>query len=150
MKQTIEPPDDDEARARLTAHHVDLDAHHVELPNNERPQPTRHQRRAQAALNKRYRKRANAHSCVLHRECTAAGVRIHLEDMSLLHGFHVARGEGTCPACPVCMQCDARGMKVPTLNAKERVEVLDAWKELLEEAKRGKAPRDERNDDDQP
>lgn len=119
--------------------------HLVETPNYERG-PTRHQRRAAAAANQRFRKRASAHSCVLHRECTAAGVRIHLEDMKLLHAFHVARGEAKCPSCPVCMECGARKLRVPTLNAAERKEVLDAWSEMLEEAKRAKAPREERAD----
>lgn len=114
-------------------------------PLGSQHRPSRDERRARLAFAKRQHKKAAAHSCVLQRESVAAGVAIHISGIQH-HMFHLAKGERSCPICPVCNQCAARRIQPPTLKTSERAEAIEAWVELLDLAK---ASNDKREGEDQ-
>lgn len=78
-----------------------------EQPSTER-QPSRHQRRAIAAIQRRQHARAAKHSCVLHRDCVEAGVAVEVAPGEY-HAIHQARGELECAMCPTCQDDELRG-----------------------------------------
>lgn len=96
---------------------------------------TRKQRRAQQTLERRFRKRAVAHHCVLDRDCTEAGVAVEIDNAQEFHKLHTARGEPTCSACPVCEQFRVSGKPPTKFSAGERAGIELQWRGRLAEAK---------------
>lgn len=94
-------------------------------------QRSRRQRRAQEALHRRQHNKAVQHSCVLHRDCVEYGVAIEVDPREY-HPLHIARGEPTCPACPICQERERLGKPPAKMNAGTRAAFLAAWTAKLE------------------
>ncbi len=108
---------------------------------------TRKQRRAQEALDRRFQKRAAAHNCVLQRDCVEAGVQVFVDNEHEYHKLHSARGEASCPACPVCARFSVDGRAPTRFTAAERAGIELQWRGRLAEAKvEMTAPRDKATD----
>jgi hypothetical protein len=74
------------------------------------------------------------HDCVLHRDSEARGVTVQVNPLEQ-HGFHVARGEPTCPWCLVCEERKASGAP-PTVFSEAQVKAWsEKWERKLGEAR---------------
>lgn len=93
--------------------------------------PSRRDRRAAAAAERRAHNRAVQHDCVLQSDCIEAGVAVHVSSREW-HTFHIARGEETCPACPLCQRIERERGTPKKMGATDRSIVLAAWKAKIE------------------
>lgn len=93
--------------------------------------PSRAQRRAAEAIERKANSRARSHGCVLQRDAVAAGVSVRIEHEAAQHKFHTARGEPVCPACPVCARFRQERRKPTRFTLEERRGLVAEWNRRL-------------------